>query len=64
MKDKKNKIKILSEKIARYEEQIHLGKNVQENQNKIEKIMESLSVDDYLQIEDYIDEHQLLKNYK
>lgn len=55
MKDKRNKrIKILAQKIAKAESDMRLGKNVKENQQKIEDIMSNLSVEDMIAIDDYI----------
>lgn len=55
MKDKRNKhIKILAQKIADLESEIRLGKDVQENQKKIENIVSSLSFEDMIRIDDYI----------
>ena len=55
MKDKRNKrIKILGQKIAKAESDIRLGKNVKENQQKIENIMSGLSIEDMIAIDDYI----------
>ena len=61
MKDKRNKrIKILANKIAQIEEQIALGNNVQENQNKIQSITDSLTLEEILQIDEYITRKKLL----
>ena len=61
MKDKRNKrIKILANKIAQIEEQIALGNNVQENQNKIQNITDSLTLEEILQIDEYITRKKLL----
>ena len=55
MKNKIDKrIKILAQKIANLESQIQLGKDVQENQKKIENIVLSLSFEDMILIDDYI----------
>ena len=55
MKDKRNKhIKILAQKIVDLESEIRLGKDVQENQKKIENIVSSLSFEDMIRIDDYI----------
>lgn len=63
MKDKQNKdIKILAQKIVKAEQEIRLGKNVQENQQKIEDIVSSISVDDMMAIDDYIYRKKLLTN--
>lgn len=61
MKDKRNKrIKILANKIVQIEEQIALGNNVQENQNKIQSITDSLTLEEILQIDEYITRKKLL----
>ena len=61
MKDKRNKsIKILANKIAQIEEQIALGNNVQENQNKIQSITDSLTLEEILQVDEYITRKKLL----
>ena len=55
MKDKQNKhLKIAAQKIVKAEKELLLGKNVQENQQKIENIMSSLSFEDVLLLDDYI----------
>lgn len=55
MKDKKNKrIKILSQKIVNLENKIQLGNNVKENEDKINNIMSTLSLEDLLEIDEYI----------
>lgn len=61
MKDERNKrIKRIAQKIVNLEEGLQLGKNVKENQQKIEDIMSSLSVEDMLQIDEYITKKKLL----
>lgn len=61
MKDKRNKhIKILSEKIAKAEREILEGKNVQENKDKIQNIMGSLTFTETLEIDEYIHRKKLL----
>lgn len=63
MKDKRNKrIKILAQKIAKAESDMRLGKNVKENQQKIEDIMSNLSVEDMIAIDDYIHSKKYLTN--
>lgn len=53
----KNKdIKILADKIIECERDINLGKNVKENQEKIEAIMLSLTFDDLFKLDNYISE--------
>lgn len=61
MKDERNKyIKLVAQKIVKSEKEILLGENVQENQQKIEKIMSSLSFEDVLLLDDYIQRKKLL----
>lgn len=61
MKDERNKrIKRIAQKIVNLEEELQLGKNVKENQQKIEDIMSSLSVEDMLQIDEYITKKKFL----
>ena len=61
MKDKQNKhLKITAQKIVKAEKELLLGKNVQENQQKIENIMSSLSFEDVLLLDDYIQRKKLL----
>lgn len=54
MKDKNKRIRMLAEKIYKLEKDIILGKNVKENQNKIEEIMTSLTIEELLKINFYI----------
>jgi len=61
MKDKRNnRINFLSEKIVALEKEMRLGKNVQENQDKIENIMSTLSIEEMLQVDDYITKKKML----
>lgn len=61
MKDKQNKyLKIAAQKIVKAEKELLLGKNIQENQQKIENIMSSLSFEDVLLLDDYIQRKKLL----
>ena len=46
--------------IIELEQQIRLGKNVQSNQQKIQGIMSTLSMEDILFIDDYIRRSNLL----
>ena len=65
MKDKRNKrIKILANKIAQIEEQIALGNNVQENQNKIQNITDSLTLEEILQVDEYITRKKIIDKIK
>ena len=61
MKDERNKyIKLVAQKIVEAEKELLLGKNIQENQQKIESIMSSLSFEDVLLLDDYIQRKKLL----
>lgn len=61
MKDERNKyIKLVAQKIVKAEKELLLGENVQENQQKIEEIMSSLSFEDVLLLDDYIQRKKLL----
>lgn len=61
MENKQNDyIKKLALEIVDLENKIQLGKNIQENQQKIENIMCTLSLEDMLLIDDYITEKKLL----
>lgn len=61
MKDERNKyIKLVAQKIVKAEKELRLGENVQENQQKIEKIVSSLSFEDVLLLDDYIQRKKLL----
>ena len=46
--------------IVELEQQIRLGKNIQSNQQKIQGIMSTLSMEDILFIDDYIRRSNLL----
>ena len=61
MKDERNKrIKILAQKIVKAEQEMHLGKDVQENKQKIENIVSSLSFEDMIAVDDYIYRKKML----
>lgn len=61
MKDKRNKhLKILAQKIVDAERELQLGKNVKENQKKIENIMTSLSLSEMIELDIYISEKKML----
>lgn len=63
MKNKQSEdIKILAQKIVKAEQEIRLGKNIQENQQKIEDIVSFISFDDMMAIDDYIYREKLLTN--
>ena len=56
-RDKKEKIAL---QIVALENNARLGKNIKEVQNKIEKIMSTLSIEEILEIDDYIISNNLL----
>lgn len=61
MKDKRNKhLKILAQKIVKAEREILEGKSVQENKDKIQNIMGSLSLIETLELDEYIHRKKLL----
>lgn len=61
MKDeRKTNIKVLAKKIVKAEKELQLGKNVKENQRKIEDIMSSLSLEEAIRLDAYISEKKLL----
>jgi len=60
MKDEKKRIKRLAEKIVQLEKQAHEGKNEQEVMSKIQNITDSLSIEDMLEIDEYIFTKKLL----
>lgn len=61
MKDKRNKhLKILAQKIVKAEREILEGKSVQENKDKIQNIMGSLSLTETLELDEYIHRKKLL----
>ena len=53
MKDEK-KLKELAEQISKLEKECQLGNNIQENMNKIEQLIQSLSLEEMLEIDTYI----------
>jgi hypothetical protein len=53
----KNRYFMIAKKIAAYEQSIQLGKNVKDNQHKIEKIMCTLSGDDLFKVMGYLEEY-------
>lgn len=59
MKDEK-KLKELAEQIIEYEKECQLGNNIQENVNKIEQLIQSLSVEEMLAIDAYITNENFL----
>ena len=61
MKDEKKKnIKMIAEEIARLEKSYQSKNNVSESLNKLEQIIQTLSLEDMLAIDDYILEKKLL----
>lgn len=60
MKDEKKRIKRLAEKIVQLEKQTREGKNEQEVMSKIQNITDSLSIEDMLEIDEYIFTKKLL----
>ena len=61
MKDeRKTNIKVLAKKIVKAEKELQLGKNVKENQRKIEDIISSLSLEEAIRLDAYISEKKLL----
>ena len=67
MKDKRNKnkkeyIARKAKKIAEIEKQMCLGKDVQTAQKEIQNIMCTLSIEDMLEIDEYIIKNNLLKS--
>ena len=61
MKDgKKKNIKKLAQQIARLEKECQSGNNISENMNKIEQLIQGLSPEDMLAIDEYILEKKLL----
>ena len=67
MKDKRNKnrkeyIARKAKKIAEIEKQMRLGKDVQIAQKEIQDIMCTLSIEDMLEIDEYIIKNNLLKS--
>ena len=61
MKENKNKhLRNIAKKIAQLENEILLGRNVQENRDKIENIMCSLDFGDIIFIDNYISKKKLI----
>ena len=61
MKDEKKKnIKKLAQQIVRLEKECQSGNNISENMNKIEQLIQGLSLEDMLAIDDYILEKKFL----
>ena len=65
MKENKNKhLRNIAKKISKLENEILLGKNVQENRDTIENIMCSLDFGDIIFIDDYISKKKLIDKKK
>lgn len=61
MKENKNKhLRNIAKKIAKLEQEMTEGKNVQENKDKIENIMCSLDFGDIIFIDNYISKKKLI----
>lgn len=61
MKSEREKtIRALAQKIVKAEKELQLGKNVKENQQKIEDIMSYLSLEDAIRLDAYIYQKKLL----
>ena len=61
MKDEKKKnIKIIAEKIFDLEKQCQSGNNISENLDKMEQLIEGLSLEDMLEIDNYIISKKIL----
>lgn len=56
------KLERVANKIIKLERKISLGKNVQETEFEIQKIMDSLTIEDMMFIDDYIMKKQKQKN--
>ena len=54
-------LKKIAQRIRNLEELIRLGKNVKSNQDEIQKIMNTLSIEDMLEIDEYIMSKTLTK---
>ena len=54
-------LKKIAQRIRNLEEMIRLGKNVKLNQDEIQKIMNTLSIEDMLEIDEYIMSKTLTK---
>lgn len=54
MKDEKKNIKIIADKIIELEEQCQSGNNISEFMNKMEQLIQGLSLEEMLEIDNYI----------
>lgn len=61
MKDEK-KLKELAKQIFQLEKECQLGNNIQENMNKIEQLIQTLSIEEMLIIDTYITNENFLTN--
>lgn len=61
MKRKHKRIKEIAEKILTLEHEIDKDRNVESNKKKIEILMNSLSIEDMLEVDDYIFTKELTK---
>ena len=59
--DRNKRIRILSQKIYKLEQEISQGKNVKTNQEKIENIMSTLSFAEVIELDNYIHKKLLTK---
>lgn len=59
MKDEK-KLKELAKQIYNLEQECQLGKNIQKNINKIEQLIQNLSIEEMLIIDEYITNENFL----
>ena len=61
MKDEK-KLKELAKQIFQLEKECQLGNSIQENMNKIEQLIQTLSIEEMLIIDTYITNENFLTN--
>lgn len=60
MKDERKNIKELAERIANLEKECQFATNVSESMNKIEQLIQNLSLEEMLELDMYIQENKLL----
>ena len=58
--DRYKNLNILAQKIANLEREISLGKNVQENEKKIDSIMTTLSLEDLVYVVSRIEDKKVI----
>lgn len=58
----KKKLIRAANKIAQWEQQIALGRDVERAEEEIQKIAESLSIEEMLEIDNYISNKNILRN--